>query len=173
MRGRPADQPRVRAHRRDDPLGAGELAAASRENMSATARSGRANATTPQPSTAVCELVLGETRRRGHVGSDLVLQRMARQPVAPALPAVQHGNGGACPRACRSSCGGPEAADRTALEVVLAGARPREQRLDRRELLGQRLVRGAGDRKLLGREVREVTGEPERLEGLRGRAYDA
>ena len=55
-----------------------------------------------------------------------------------------------------------------ALEVVGRGAGPLEERADGDELVGQRLVRGARDRELVGGQV--VGDERQRLQRLRRRA---
>ncbi len=61
---------------------------------------------------------------------------------------------------------------RAALELVLAGGSACEQGPDRRELLGQRQVRGAGDRELLFLELRQGAGQRQRLDRLGRRAHE-
>ena len=67
-----------------------------------------------------------------------------------------------------AGAGVPDAATarRDALEVVFGRGGATQERLDRRELARQRLVRGTGDRQLVARELGRLAGETERLERL-------
>jgi hypothetical protein len=61
---------------------------------------------------------------------------------------------------------------RAALQVFFVRSGAGEKRFDRSKLLGSGAVRGAGDRKLLLREVVPSAGEGQCLEGLGGRAHE-
>ena len=109
---------------------------------------------------------VGGSRDLGVAG---VLDRMRREPVAAAGPAVhpaEREHPGVLARAVvlkRRRLG-------AALELVLGRGRLLEQAANRRELLGRGEVRGGRDRDLLRRQVVADADERQRLERFRRRA---
>ena len=115
------------------------------------------------------DLLGRDVGRRGDLGEAGVLDRMRRQPVAAARPAVHPAE-----REHPGVLAGAVVLERrrlgAALELVLGRGRLREQAADRGELLGRGEVRGGRDRDLLRRQVVARADERQRLERLRRRA---
>ena len=94
---------------------------------------------------------------------------MGREPVAAARPALgtaESEHAGVLARAVVLKCGRILSGG-SALELVLARGRFREQAADGRELLGRGKVGRGRDRDLLARQVVACANERKRLEGLR------
>ena len=151
----------VSGHRRDDrlhaarrPLGearehAGELRERKGEGRDAAAVGRGRN------------LVRGSANGLGDEPEKLDLERMIRQPIALRLPAPGPAEEEKPSVLARAVVAQARAVLRAALEVVRFGAGPPEKSPNGDELLGARLVRGAGDRQLLRRQARsEPAGAP-------------